>query len=78
MQYLLDITPFSVSFLVLLNDGGRVHLVIDKDLLNDEYIGCHPCINTSTLRIKTADITEKFLPSVGHEYMLVELPWEVE
>lgn len=78
MQELLDITPGSVSVLGLMNDGGRVHLVIDSDLLKDEFIGCHPCINTSTLRIKTSDILEKFLPEVGHEYVVVELPWEVE
>ena len=78
MQELLDITPGSVSVLGLMNDGGRVHLVIDSDLLKDEFIGCHPCINTSTLKIKTSDILEKFLPEVGHEYAVVELPWEVE
>lgn len=75
---MIDITPGSVSVLGLMNDGGKVHLVIDKDLLADEFIGCHPCINTSTLRIRTADITDKFLPKVGHEYALVELPWEIE
>lgn len=78
MQELLDITPGSVSVLGLMNDGGRVHLVIDSDLLKDEFIGCHPCINTSTLRIRTSDIIEKFLPEVGHKYAVVELPWEVE
>lgn len=78
MQELLDITPGSVSVLGLMNDGGRVHLVIDSDLLKDEFIGCHPCINTSTLRIRTSDVIEKFLPEVGHEYAVVELPWEVE
>ena len=78
MQELLDISPGSVSVLGLMNDSGRVHLVIDEELLKDEYIGCHPCINTSTLRIRTADIIEKFLPEVGHEYNIVTLPWEVE
>ena len=78
MQELLDITPGSVSVLGLMNDGGKVHLVIDSDLLKDEFIGCHPCINTSTLKIKTADIIEKFLPEVMHEYAVVELPWEAE
>lgn len=78
MQELLDITPGSVSVLGLMNDGGRVHLVIDSDLMKDEFIGCHPCINTSSLKIKTVDILEKFLPEVGHGYALVELPWEVE
>lgn len=78
MQELLDITPGSVSVLGLMNDKGRVHLVIDADLLKDEYIGFHPCINTSTLKIKTSDIIEKFLPEVGHEYAVVSLPWEIE
>ncbi len=78
MQELLDITPGSVSVLGLMNDSGRVRLVIDEDLLRDEYIGCHPCINTSTLKIKTADITKKFLPEIWHGYTVVVLPWEVE
>lgn len=78
MEQYLDITPGSVSVLGLMNDGGRVHLVIDADLLKDEFIGCHPCINSSTLKIKTADIIEKFLPEVRHEYEVVELPWVIE
>ena len=78
MHEILDITPGSVSVLGLMNDKGKVHLVIDSDLLKDEYLGCHPCINTSTLKIKTANIIEKFLPEVGHDYAVVELPWEVE
>lgn len=78
MEQYLDITPGSVSVLGLMNDGGKVHLVIDRDLLKDEFIGCHPCINTSTLRLRTVDVIGKLLPAVGHEYALVELPWEIE
>lgn len=78
MERYLDITPGSVSVLGLMNDGGKVHLVIDRDLFKDEFIGCHPCINTSTLRLRTEDVIGKLLPAVGHEYSLVELPWEIE
>lgn len=78
MEQYLDITPGSVSVLGLMNDGGKVHLAIDRDLLSDEFLGCHPCINTSTLRLRTKDVLEKFLPRVGHEFALVELPWEIE
>ena len=46
---------------------------IVKDVLKEEYFGCHPCINTSSLKMKTADIVEKFLPAVHHEYIEVEL-----
>lgn len=74
MEKYLDITPGSVSILGLMNDTERqVHLSIDKELLSDEYLGCHPCINTSSLKIKTSDILEKFLKYTGHEPTIVEL-----
>ena len=75
----LDITPGSVSVLGLMTDKeNKVRLLIDRDLLKQEYIGCHPCINSSTLKIKTSDIMEKLLPAMHHEAGIVELPWEVE
>lgn len=75
MQSLLDITPGSVSVLGLMNDAqNKVRLVIDRDVLAGEYIGCHPCINTSTLKIKTADVVNKLLPAVSHAFTEVELP----
>ena len=79
MQEFLDITPGSVSVLGLMNDKeNRVRLVIDKDILDGEYIGCHPCINTSSLSIKTQNIINKFLPAVTHEPTIVEMPWHTE
>ncbi len=75
MEQFLDITPGSVSILGLMNDtGNHVRLLIDEDVIQGhEYIGCHPCVNTSSLRIRTADILEKFLPFVGHPYTVVKL-----
>ncbi|MDD3173116.1 MAG: prolyl-tRNA synthetase associated domain-containing protein [Herbinix sp.] len=74
MEEYLDITPGSVSIMGVMNDSkNMVQLLIDKDVLKEEYIGCHPCINTSSIRIKTEDIIEKFLPYVHHEPVLVEL-----
>lgn len=74
MEKYLDITPGSVSVLGLMNDKNReVHLSIDEDLLKDEYIGCHPCINTSSLKLKTDDILNKFLKYTGHEPTIVTL-----
>ncbi len=79
MEKYLDITPGSVSILGLMNDkGGAVRLLVDRDLLNEEYFGCHPCINTSSLRLKTADVLEKLLPAMGHEPSFVDLPWVIE
>lgn len=70
----LDIHPGSVSILGLMNDKEhRVHLLIDREALTREYMGCHPCVNTSSLQIKTSDIYEKFLKYTGHEPTFVTL-----
>ena len=77
MQQLLDITPGSLSVLGLMNDSeNRVQLLIDKDLLQDPSIGCHPCINTSTLGFSMEDLLQKFLPATHHIPRFVELTGE--
>ena len=74
MEQLLDITPGSLSVLGLMNDKeNRVKLLIDEDVLKDACIGCHPCINTSTLRISTEDMTGKVFPALGHAPQIVTL-----
>jgi len=73
----LDIEPGAVSVMGLMNDTeGAVTLLIDEDILKDEYIGCHPCVNTSSLKIKTEDILKKYLPAVHHSYKTVHLVGE--
>lgn len=75
MEAFLDITPGSLSVMGLMNDKDfRVKLVIDKPVLDGEYIGFHPCINTSTLRVKTADLIEKIIPAMKHAPTIVNLP----
>ncbi len=77
MEQFLDITPGSLSVLGLMNDHeNRVRLLIDKELTEDTYIGCHPCINTSTLRLKTADLIDKIIPATGHGITYVTLTAE--
>ena len=73
----LDIEPGAVSIMGLMNDREHsVRLLIDEDILKDEYIGCHPCVCTSSLKMKTADVLERFLPAVGHTYRTVQLKGE--
>jgi Ala-tRNA(Pro) deacylase len=74
MEKFLDIAPGAVSVMGLMNDKEkRVRLLIDKDVLAGEYIGCHPCVNTSSLRIKTEDVVKKYIPATAHEINIVEL-----
>jgi len=74
MEQFLDICPGSLSLLGLMNDTEhRVALLIDEDVLAGEYIGCHPCINTSTLRLRTEDVLQKLIPTMGHTPKTVKL-----
>lgn len=74
MEQFLDITPGSVSVMGLMNDvDNQVTLLVDEDILKEEYFGCHPCINTSSIRLKVSDVFEKFLPKVHHDYTVVTL-----
>lgn len=74
MEEFLDITPGSLSVLGLMNDrDSRVQLLIDTDILAGEFFGCHPCINTASLRLRTADLMQKILPAMGHTPRMVTL-----
>ena len=77
MVKFLNIHPGAVSIMGLMNDTDkRVNLLIDEDVLKEEYLGCHPCVNTASLQLKTRDVLEKFLPSTGHGYRTVHLTGE--
>lgn len=74
MERLLDITPGSLSVLGLMNDReNRVQLLMDEDVRKGEYFGCHPCVNTSSLRLRTEDLMEKILPAMGHTPRIVTI-----
>ena len=74
MEELLNITPGSVSVMGLMNDKeNRVKLLIDREVAEAEYLGCHPCINTTSLKMRTEDMIQKFLPAVGHTPVYVTL-----
>ena len=74
MERYLDITPGSVSVMGLMNDkDNQVQLLVDEDVLKREYLGCHPCINTSSLKLRTQDVFEVFLKHIHHEMKVVHL-----
>jgi len=77
MEELLGLRPGAVTVMGLMNDIDHdVQLVIDRDVLKNEYIGCHPCVNTSSIKVKVSDVLEKFLPATGHSPFYVELKGE--
>lgn len=79
MEEYLNIKPGAVSIMGLMNDTeNHVQLVIDKPVVESETMGCHPCVNTSSLKLKTKDVMEKFLPAVHHKAIIVDLPDAVE
>ena len=74
---LLHLTPGSATIFGLQYDTeNRVQLVVDRDLLDEAYFGCHPCINTSTIRLKTSDVFDRLTHALHHDYTLVTLKGE--
>ena len=77
MEKYLDITPGSVSIMGLMNDkDNAVRLLVDEDLLKEEWIGCHPCVNTSSIRVKTKDMFDTVMKAMHHEMTVVKLTGE--
>lgn len=77
MEKYLDITPGAVSVLGLMNDKeNAVRLLVDEDVLQGEYVGCHPCVNTSSLRIRTEDMFGPVLRAMHHDMTVVKLVGE--
>ena len=75
MEKYLNIKPGAVSIMGLMNDTEcKVQLLIDKPVIESETLGCHPCVSTSSLKMKTKDVLEKFLPAVNHTPIIVDMP----
>ena len=74
MERLLRVSPGAVSVLGLMHDTDHaVRLLIDKDVLHHTHVGCHPCVNTASLKVSLDELLSKFLPHTGHEPIFVEL-----
>ena len=79
MEKYLDITPGSCSILGLMNDKEKaVRLLVDEDVLQGEWVGMHPCLNTTTLKVRTKDLFEKVLPAMEHDMTVVKLETPAE
>ncbi len=74
MEHYLGLKPGSVSILGIINDTeNKVKIAVDKDLLSLEFFCCHPCKNTSTLKFRTDDIFNRFIPLTGHEFIITDV-----
>lgn len=77
MEKFLDLTPGSVTIMGLMHDKDkRVRLLIDEDVIKQDFFACHPCINTSSICFSTRDLLEKIIPALGHEVTYVKLTGE--
>lgn len=75
MMELLHAAPGSASaFCLMFDSEHRIRLLVDSDLLQEDFLGCHPCRNTATVKIATGDLLNNFAVQSGHSYTLVRLP----
>lgn len=70
----LGVEPGSVSLLGVLHDMDcEVEVLIDEDLWKEQYLLCHPLVNTSTLRLGREELVKLFQLS-GHPFRLLQIP----
>ncbi|MBO6055299.1 MAG: prolyl-tRNA synthetase associated domain-containing protein [Oscillospiraceae bacterium] len=78
MEDLLNTIPGSVSALELIFDReGKVRLLFDRALLEDETICAHPGRSTSTLRIAREDFM-RYVNYYKHSPTFIDLPDQPE
>lgn len=74
MEKMLNVTPGSLTVLALMYDENKeIELLIEKNVFKEEFFGCHPCVNSATVRFKTEDLKNKVLPALNREYTIVDL-----
>ncbi len=74
MAEFLHIYPGAVSIMGLMNDAeNHVQLLMDREVAESDFLGCHPCVNTASIKLRTAEVLEKFLPAVHHVCRVVDL-----
>ena len=79
MEQLLHISPGAVSPMGLLFESARdVRLIMDSDLMQETDLGCHPCVNTASIRMPMKDFLNVYLPHVNHQPTLVTIPAPVD
>ena len=73
MEELLGCAPGSASVLGMAYDKShQVHLLMDREVYESEWFGCHPCKSDATLRIQTRDLLNIFFPYTGHPVTVVD------
>lgn len=60
-------------FSALKDLDGDIHIVIDHDVASEEFYGCSDGTTTCYLKIKTADIINKFLPYAKHKAHIIHI-----
>lgn len=74
LKSVLGLTPGSITIMGLVNDRSHtVQLVIDSEIVNEEWFGCNAGLNTSHIKLKTRDLLDIFLKHTGHKPIVVKL-----
>jgi Ala-tRNA(Pro) deacylase len=67
LQSILGTAVGAATIFGLLLDGQQqVQLVIDKDILAEEWYGCSDGTTTSYLKLSTSWVMNEFIPATGH------------
>ena len=69
----LGVLPGAVTPFAVINDTGRaVHMVLDKAIVGNDPVNCHPLVNDMTTALESADLI-RFLEAEGHPPRILDM-----
>ena len=75
-EHLAALTGVSVGATTLLSailpESAPVHLVMDRDVAEAEWYACTDGTATCFVKMRTADLLEKYIPASGHTIQLID------
>jgi len=77
-EYLGTKIGATTIFSLVYDKDCKVHLVIDKDVLEEKFHACNDGTNNAHIKITTKDLMEKYLKYTKHEPVIIEFKEEEE
>lgn len=60
-------------FSSLIDLENKVHIVLDKEVLSEEWYDCSDGTTTGYMKLRTTDVYHKFLPFTKHMPSVIEI-----
>ena len=74
LEKYIGVLPGASTILgVLMESAKNVHLVIDREIAEAEFLCCPDGTRTGYIKLRTSDVLEKLIPFSGHSYEVIDI-----